>query len=142
RRPQAELHALGEADRPGQGKGEHGGGAGPAGAEGQVNRLTVVAAVQGEGGVGAAVPGHVAVHVVVGQDPGGGGAGGGVEGQRAVDDLAQAGGVPGAAQVGEVEYRVQLVRAQVPREPGGVGQPDLADQHPGGVFVGHGAPGP
>jgi hypothetical protein len=65
-----------------------------------------------------------------------------MEGQRAVDHLAQPRRVPGAAQVGEVEHGMQLVRAQVQGHAGGVGEPDLADQDPAGVLGGYRAPGP
>ena len=74
-------------------------------------------AVEAERGVGPAVPGHVPVHVVVGQHPGGGRAAGACSASVPSIDRAQLGGVPGAAQVGEVEHRVQLVRAQVAGQP-------------------------
>ena len=52
-------------------------------------------------------------------------------------------GVPRPHHEVEVEGRVHLVRAQVPREPLLVGEPDLADQHPRvGVGVGDRAPRP
>ena len=140
--PQPEFLALVEVDRAGQRHGEERGGPGPAGAEIQVDRLAVVTPVEAERAVGPAVPGQVPVHVVVGQHPGGRRAGGGVERQRAVDHRAQLGGVPGTAQIGKVEHRVQLVPAQVAGQPRGIGQPDLADQYPAGVFVGDLAPGP
>ena len=38
-------------------------------------------------------------------------------------------GLPRAREEVEVERGVQLVRAQVAREPLGIGQPDLADEH-------------
>ncbi len=47
----------------------------------------------------------------------------------------------GTAQVREIKDSVQFARADVPGQADGVGDPDLADQHPALVLVGHGAPG-
>ena len=65
-----------------------------------------------------------------------------IQGQRVVDDLTQLLGVPRAAQVREVEDRVQLARAHVPGQPHRIRDPDLADQHPRLVLVRDRPPGP
>ena len=53
-----------------------------------------------------------------------------------IDDGPQLGRIPRAAQVGEVEHRVQFAGVDVPGQPYRVGEPDLADEHPVVVFVG------
>ena len=61
--------------------------------------------------------------------------------ERRIDRRAHRARLPRAREEVEVEGGVQLVRAEVAREPLGVGQPDLADEHARlGVAVGDRAP--
>ena len=140
--PQPEFLALVDVDGAGQRHRQQRRRPRPAGAELQVGpeAVEVPSPLQVERGVRPAVPGDDPVDVVVGQHPGRRGLA--RQAQRLVDHLVQRGGVPRAAQVREVEDRVQLARVDIAREPRRVGQPDLADQDPARVLVGDGPPGP
>src|SRR5690606_4840786 len=108
---QAELLALVDVRRPGQGQHQQGGRAGPAQAQLPVAGQADLGAEAGRVAEAGGVPGDV----VVGQHPGGGGADRAHGVQRAVDDLAQFRGVPVGGEVLEVERLVQLVGAHVVR---------------------------
>ena len=102
---------------------------GPCGFRAQVGRRSLPLRLERERRVGSPVPRHGARHVVVRQHPGRRGIDRSVRGQGRFDRLPQACRLPRAGQKVEVESRVHLIRAQVPRESPGVGEPHLADQH-------------
>jgi len=140
---QAQLLALVEVCRTGQGQHQQRGGAGPAQPERRVGlRVGGPDAADPLRPDRQAEPRGVPDHVMVGQHPGRRGAHGRTGAQRPVDHLALRGGGPGRLQVVEVERLVHLVGPHVRREPLGRAHPRLGHQHPpAGVAVHQPPPG-
>src|SRR5262249_7494959 len=141
---EAQLLALVDVRRAGQGEQQQDRGPRTPLAEGEVAVYAELSIVQREPRVGATIAGDVTHHVVIGQYPGRRCTYGGVQGDAVIDHFAHGRRVPRAAQEVEVERGVQLVRAKVEREPfGRVGQPHLTDERSRLlVAVGDASPGP
>ena len=110
---QAELVALVQVERAGQGGREQCGRAGAAAAELDVGGGAEPLAREREARVLPAVPGDRPGHVVVGEHPGARRADRGVGGEHQVDRGAQLRGIPRARHEVEVERRVHLVGPEV-----------------------------
>ena len=140
---EAQLVALVDVQRAGQGRREECGGPSPTSTLLEVRRRPEPLPVEGERRVPAAIARDRPGDVVVRQHPGGRSPDRGVCRERRVDRRAQAGGVPGPGHEVEVEGGVQLVRPQVAGETLDVLEPHLADQDTrAGIPVGDRPPRP